>query len=97
MQNGGWGGNEFMLSDRQGLSIWDTRMLEKPEVLARLKGLGYTKLVMVSDSPLLTAVQQIHPGESKLARQTYNDFLTDAVKDWPTVYQTDDILIKSIP
>jgi hypothetical protein len=97
MEGGGWGGKEFILSDRQGLSIWDTKMLENPETLNRLKTLGYTKLIMVSESPLLTALQQINPGQSKQPRVTYRDFLTPVVKNWPTEYESDDILIKDIP
>ncbi len=97
VQNGGWGGNEFILTGRQGLSIWNTQLLENADNLKRLKALGYTKLVMMSVPPLLTAAQQINPGESKLQRQTYREFMTPVVKDWPTLYQTDDILIKEIP
>ncbi len=43
MEGGGWGGNEFILSDRQGLSIWNTQFLENPDNLDRLKKLGYTE------------------------------------------------------
>ena len=97
IEGGGWGGNELMLSDRKGMSIWNTKLLDQPENLKRLKELGYDKLVMISDSPLLVAVQQVNPGESKFHRQSYREFMTPLVNDWPTLRQTEDILIKEIP
>ena len=68
VQNGGWGGNQFLLTNRDGLSIWGTEFLENPANLARIKELGYNKLVMISESPLLHAVQVINPGQARLAR-----------------------------
>jgi len=97
IEGGGWGGEELFLSDRRGLSIWTTELLEHPENYKRLKELGFNKLVMISDPPLLTALQQINPGQSKLQRTVYRSFETPIIKDWPTLIQTDDIMIKKIP
>ncbi len=97
VQNGGWGGNEFLLTNRKGLSIWGTEFLENPANLARIKELGYNKLVMISESPLLHAVQVINPGQARLARETYHLHLTHVADGWKTLFQNDDILIKEIP
>src|SRR5581483_5492044 len=97
IEGGGWGGQELLLTDRRGLSIWDTKFLEDKRNYDRLKSLGYNKLVMISESPLLTALQQINPGESKLARLTYQTHLTPVARDWPTLYQDENILIKELP
>ena len=37
MENGGWGGLQFLLTNRKGLSIWDTKFLENPANLARIR------------------------------------------------------------
>lgn len=97
IEGGGWGGNELMLSHRAGMSIWNTKLLENPDTLKRLKELGYNKLVMISDSPLLNAVQMINPGQSQLQRESYRETMTPVVNDWPTLLQNDNILIKQIP
>jgi Dolichyl-phosphate-mannose-protein mannosyltransferase len=97
IQGGGWGGDLLILSDRQGLSIWGTKLLEDPGTLRRLKQLGYNKLVMVSGSPLITALEKVNPGQTETTRQGYREFLTDVARDWPTLVENDDILIKTIP
>jgi len=97
IQNGGWGGEILFLAHRDGLSIWDTKLLENPQTFARLKSLGYNRLVMISESPLLAAVQKANPGQTRVTRETYRNFLTPVAKDWPTVFESEDILIKEIP
>jgi len=94
---GGWGGDFLFLSDRQGLSIWTAGMLDEGSNLQRLRKLGYNKLVLISDSPLLTALQIINPGNADYQRRTYERALSERSRLWPTVYQDEDILIKSIP
>jgi len=94
---GGWGGELLFRSDRQGLSVWNAHFFEVPENLARLKSLGYNKLVMVSESPFENAIQVVNPGQADFPREFYREHLTPQVAAWPTVLQTDDILIKEIP
>lgn len=94
---GGWGGNELILSHRGGLNIWNTDFLDEPKNLARLKSLGYTKLVMVSESPLMTALQVTDPGDFDRKRMTYHSKLTGGAREWKTIYESDDILIKEVP
>jgi hypothetical protein len=96
IQNGGWG-QILMLADRSGLSIWDTQFLEQPENLQRLRELGYNKLVMVSESPLLLACQKSDPGNQDLPRETWKQRVTPIANGWPTEVETEDLLIKSIP
>ncbi|MDW8308189.1 MAG: glycosyltransferase family 39 protein [Verrucomicrobiales bacterium] len=97
VQGDGWGGGALIRAGRRGLSIWTTQFLEKPENLARIRELGFTKLVMISESPLLAAVQQINPGQAERKRQSYRDAMTPVVADWPTLIENEDILIKAIP
>jgi hypothetical protein len=97
IQGGGWGGNQLILADRRGLSIWSTEFLEKPENLARIQKLGFTKLVMISESPLHLAVQQVNPKQADQKRETYHQVLTAVAKEWNTLLETEDLLIKEIP
>lgn len=97
IQGGGWGGEILILSERRGLSIWTTKFLEQPETLKRIQELGYTKLVMISESPMLLAVQQSNPGQSGQKRSSYRTHITPVAEAWKTLYQTDDVLIKEIP
>ncbi len=96
IQGGGWG-EQLILSGRQGLCIWTTEFLEKPENLARIRQLGFTKLVMISESPLLAALQQTNPRQADRPRDTYPQYLTPVAKSWKTDLETEDILIKDIP
>ncbi len=97
IHGGDWGGRELITSGRRGLSINDLTFLDNPGHLARLKELGFTKLVMISESPVLTATQQVNPGGSQLTRKTYRPLVTPQVQGWPTIVQSEDILIKQIP
>jgi hypothetical protein len=97
MEGGGWGGDLFILSGRQGLTVWDSKLLEDPATYSRLKSLGYTKLVMVSESPLMRAVEHSISVSPTVDRESYRQFITPIVKTFPTVLETDDILIKQLP
>jgi hypothetical protein len=95
--NGGWGGDELIHAGRKGLSMWNTAAFEDAEKSAQLKKLGYNKLVIVSQSPYQNAVQVINPGQTDIPRIMARGYLTPLVEKWPTVYATDDIIIKEIP
>ena len=97
IQGGGWGGDILMRSNRRGLSIWDTGILEDRAKLQALKDLGYSRLVMISESPLLTAIQKVNPGDADRKRWYYKEKRTPVVEDWPVLYQSDDIVIQEIP
>jgi hypothetical protein len=94
---GGWGGNILFLSGRQGLSIWTAAMLDEGDNLRLLRGLGYNRLVLISESPLLAALQITNPGNANYKRQTYIQVLSENSRSWPTVFQDEDILIKELP
>ncbi len=72
-----------------------TELLASEDDLDRLKSLGFTKLVLLSESPVRFAVQASNPG-SKRARLFYPSGIKEMVKHWPTVFDTEDILIKDI-
>jgi hypothetical protein len=97
IQGGGWGGNILILAQRRGLSILDTRILEDPAKRERLRLLGYTKLVMISESPLLSALQQTNPGSANRKRESYRASLTSVADAWPTIFESEDVLVREIP
>jgi len=50
----------------------------------------------LSESPMQFAAQALNPG-MKRRRRLYPASISPRVDAWPTVYQTEDILIKEIP
>jgi hypothetical protein len=94
---GGWGGEEFLRSGRSGLSAWDAHIFDAPADLVKLKSLGYDKLVMISESPLQNAIEVVTPGQAGKPRIWWRDLITPQVENWPTLFQSDEILIKGIP
>jgi len=94
---GGWGGNYLFLSGREGLSIWNTTFLEREENLNRLRSLGFNKLVLFRESPLLASLQQNNPGNEGYRRKSYDHALTDSARQWTTLYEDDDMAIKELP
>jgi hypothetical protein len=95
--NGGWGGDELFRAGRNGLSMWNTAAFENPEGYARLKKLGFNKLVILSESPFQNAVQIVNPGQTGIPRHMAKSWLTPQTEKWPTVLDTDDLIIKEIP
>jgi hypothetical protein len=65
--------------------------------LAKLKSLGYNKLVMLSESPFQNAIQIVNPGQAGIPRELYLAQLTPQVEKWPAILQTENILFKDIP
>lgn len=105
----GWGGEMLFRSGRAGLSVYSLEtpesgsrsvglrdLLTRPEHLERLKELGFTKLVLLSESPVRFAVQAANPGAQR-TRILYPETIAPAVDAWPDVFRSEDILIKSIP
>jgi len=95
--NGGWGGDLLIHANRRGLSINSTAIAENPQTRARLQELGYNKLVIVSESPLLHAVQMTNPGEGDLERIVWPSLVTPEVLTWPTDSRSEDLLIVTLP
>jgi hypothetical protein len=71
-------------------------LLDSPEDLARLKSLGYNKIVLLSESPVRTAALAINPGSLR-KRLSYPASVSPTVDAWPVVYRSDDLLIQEIP
>ena len=63
----------------------------------RLLELGYTKLVMISESPLLNALQQTNPGNLSRERESYRASLTPIAEPFKTTFESPDVLIKELP
>jgi hypothetical protein len=99
IQGGGWGGRELICSKRDGLSVQgasDLARLCEGENLARLRELGFNRVVLLSESPLFAAVQQVNPG-NRYERGRYPASVSPIVDAWPAVFQNEDIVIKQIP
>ena len=95
--NGAWGGDELFRSDRRGLSIWNAKVFEDAASYRRLKQLGFTKLVIISQSPYQNAIQIVNPGQTGIPRIMAKSFVTPLVEKWPTTCQTEELIIKEIP
>ncbi len=97
IQGGGWGGEALILSQRRGLTITSTGILENEETRQRLLELGYTKLVMISESPLLNALQQTNPGNASRERASYRASLTPVAEPFKTKFESPDVIVKDLP
>ena len=95
--NGGWGGDLLILSGRQGLSVDSTELGENANSLAKLKELGYTEFVALTESPLLHAQQITNPGSTIKERFNWSAFLSAAYQQWGTVSESDSVVIKNLP
>ncbi len=95
--NGGWGGEQLMRASRNGLSLWNAEIFEDSKKFARLKQLGYNKLVIVGESPFDNAIRVVNPGQTGIPRALARDWLTPRVEKWPDVLMGDDLIIKAIP
>ncbi len=103
-----WGGEELFRADRQGLSVYSYEatapapmkgladLLDDEKSLHRLQALGYTKLVMLSESPVYWAAQASNPG-SRRQRFFYPASVSPLVDSWPVLFRSEDLIIKEIP
>jgi len=104
-----WPGEILFRSERSGLfvptlesspdgptkkGLYD--LLNNETDLQHLKSLGYNKLVLISESPVMFAVVAVSPG-SQRKRNYYPATISPQVDAWPVVYRSEDILIKEIP
>jgi len=109
ISGGFWGGEELFRSGRQGLCVGSLTgskegaaakglgdLLTSEPDLRRLKALGYSKLVLMSESPVQFAVEAVNPG-SERERRYYPASISPVVDGWPVVYRSEDMLIKEIP
>jgi hypothetical protein len=71
-------------------------LLGDEKTLRRLEALGYNKLVLLSESPVLWAAQASNPGSHR-QRFLYPPSVSPLVDSWPVVFRSQDILIKEIP
>ena len=95
--NGGWGGDLLILSGRQGLSADTPDIINEQQQGHDLQSLGYTKLVIASESPLLHAAQATNPGSGQRVRTSWQMFATPDFGNWREIYRSEDIVIKELP
>lgn len=104
-----WPGEVLFRAERKGLYVPSLEssptgqtpkglleLLANETDLQRLRALGYTKLVLLSESTARVAVEAVNPG-SQRQRVMYPASLSPKVDAWPTVYRSEDLLIKEIP
>ena len=93
---GGWGGDVLFQAKRQGLSIWNTQFLEDSANLKKARELGFTKLVVVRESPLLVALQKTNPGGADYSGEPFSRFLSPIASRWPPLYEDEQLMIREI-
>ena len=93
---GGWGGDILFRAKRQGLSIWNTQFLEDSANLKKARELGFTKLVVVRESPLLVALQKTNPGGADYSGEPFSRFLSPIASRWPPLYEDEQLMIREI-
>ena len=93
---GGWGGDVLFQAKRQGLSIWNTQFLEDSANLKKARELGFTKLVVVRESPLLIALQKTNPGGADYSGEPFSRFLSPIVSRWSALYEDEQLMIREI-
>ena len=93
---GGWGGDVLFRAKRQGLSIWNTQFLEDSANLKKARELGFTKLVVVRESPLLVALQKTNPGGADYSGEPFSRFLSPIASRWPPLYEDEQLMIREI-
>ena len=93
---GGWGGEALFRAKRKGLSIWNTQFLEDAANLKKARELGFTKLVVVRESPLLVALQKTNPGGADYSGEPFSRSLSPIVANWPALYEDKELMIRAI-
>jgi hypothetical protein len=93
---GGWGGDVLFRAKRQGLSIWNTQFLEDSANLKKARELGFNKLVVVQESPLLVALQKTNPGAADYSGEPISLSLSPITARLPTIYQDEQLMIREI-
>lgn len=93
---GGWGGDVLFRAKRQGLSIWNTQFLEDSANLKKARELGFTKLVVVRESPLMVALQKTNPGGADYSGETFSRSLSPKTTHWATLYEDEQLMICEI-
>ena len=81
---------------RQGLSIWNTKFLEDSANLKKARELGFTKLVVVREPPLLVALQKTNPGGADYSAEPFSLFLSPISTHWPALYEDEQLMIRKI-
>lgn len=107
-QDPNWGGEVLFRAGRQGLVFSLEQafpggpapkglrdVLGNPRDLARLKELGYNKLVLIGESPVRFAIEASNPGRRR-ERRPYPTGLPGTA-DWPEVFRSADLLIQTVP
>jgi len=103
-----WPGEVLFRSARKGLVVEKLEsspdsptvkglleLLDREQDLQRLKSLGYTKLVLISEPPVRFAVVAANPGSHR-ERIYYPNSISPRVDAWATIYRSEDLLIKEI-
>ncbi|NBQ97365.1 MAG: hypothetical protein EBU12_03880, partial [Microbacteriaceae bacterium] len=90
---GGWGGDVLFRAKRNGLSIWNTQFLEDSSNLKKARDLGFSKLVVVRESPLLVALQKTNPGAADYSGEPFSHFLSPIATRWPPLYEDEQLII----
>lgn len=94
---GGWGGDILFRAQRDGLSIWNTQFLENARNAEKARSMGFGKLVIVRESPLLAALRKTNPGGGDYSADPYAHYLSPVADSFPLIYQDEQLMIRDIP
>lgn len=93
--NGAWS-VPLLRSHREGVTTPVFSLVTEPAKLARLKELGYTKLVLVNNSPLLVAINT-SSGSGGFQTRDLRRELPPVAQRWPVTFESPELLILEIP
>lgn len=94
-----WGmswGEPFLRAEREGVTIETLDPIADPRKLARLKELGYNRLVLLNPSPLLVAITRATGSGGSDTKDLPNELPLNA-RSWPVIFKSPDLLIVEIP
>lgn len=92
---GGWSVPLFR-AERTGVSVYGFDAVTEPRQLARLKELGYTRIVLMNTSPLLAAISTAS-GAREFSTKNLRRELPPAIRDWPVRFESESVLILDLP
>jgi hypothetical protein len=98
-----WGtnwGDPFLRADREGftggLSLDDSGWFNDPQKLARVKQMGYNKIVLINASPFIVALTSVN-GQHGEKLVDLHQHLPSVAKNWPVEFDSLEVLIVKIP
>ena len=94
-----WGGawsTPLLRAHRDGVITSTFSLITDPAKLSRLKELGYTRLVLVNNSPLLVAINA-SSGSGDFKFKNLREELPTLARNWSVAFESPEVLILDLP